>query len=385
MGINFNIRSRDGKMKRTLIPPGVVLLCTFLFAAAVRGEAPLPESVTIQFKWFHQFQFAGYYAAKEKDFYSDEGLKVMFKERDPDKDHIESVLDGAAEYGTSDASLLIHRLKAKPVVLLSQVFQHSALVLIAKKESGVASPYEMIGKSVMFNPSSGSDAALTAMFLETVGNLSGVRQQKHSFDINDLLAGKVDAMSAYLTDQPFVLNKRGAAFFIIDPRSYGIDFYGDNLFTTEHEVRNHPQRVEKMIRATRRGWEYALDNPDEIIDIILKKYNPGLDRAKLRYEARMTASLILPDLIPIGTVNSRRFERVAEAYARVGLVKDAVIPDGFIYKGLSRGPAFPLTERRSSGWTNAGISVSGSIPFFLHSNFMIPTESSTVSPPAMYK
>ena len=58
----------------------------------------------------------------------------------------------------------------------------------------------------------------------------------------------------------------------------GIDFYGDHFFTTEKEIETHPERVEKMIHATLKGWQYALDNQDEIIDLIIKKYAPKLNR-----------------------------------------------------------------------------------------------------------
>ena len=85
------------------------------------------EKVTLQLKWFHQFQFAGYYAAKEKGFYAAEGLDVVFRQRDIKTSYIDDVLEGKATYGTSDAGLLFSRLQGKPVVVLAQIFQHSPL------------------------------------------------------------------------------------------------------------------------------------------------------------------------------------------------------------------------------------------------------------------
>ena len=92
-----------------------------------------------------------------------------------------------------------------------------------------------------------------------------------TFRNEDLIEGKMDAMLAYVSDQPFWFQRRGVPVNIIDPRDYGIDFYGDNLFTTEGEIEKNPERVEKIIRATLKGWEYALANPDEIIDTILNR------------------------------------------------------------------------------------------------------------------
>ena len=76
-----------------------------------------------------------------------------------------------------------------------------------------------------------------------------------------------------------------------------------------------------MIRGTLKGWQYALQHQDEIIELILKKYNPALDREKLKYEAQTTAAMILPDIIPLGTIERNRFERIAETYARLGILQ----------------------------------------------------------------
>ncbi len=241
------------------------------------------------------------------------------------------VLDGLAQYGVGDAEILKLRAEGRPVVVLAQIFQHSPAVLITKRESGISSPYELIGKKIML-PEEGLDsAAVRAMILETLGGMDRVVVIPHTGDDADLVNGKADAISGYLSTGPFRLKKTGLAVNIIDPRSYGIDFYGDNLFTTEKEIREHPERVGKMIRATLRGWVYALANKDEIIDLIRRDYNPVLDEEKLRFEANMVDRMILPDLVPIGDINPRRYERIAETYHRLGLSQSAAVPDGFIY------------------------------------------------------
>ena len=108
----------------------LILLLALLMGALLAplsGQAAELEKVRIQLKWFHQFQFAGYYAALEKGFYAEEGLDVELIERDPASDNIDDVISGRAEYGVADAGLLLSRLKGKPVVLLAQIFQHSPL------------------------------------------------------------------------------------------------------------------------------------------------------------------------------------------------------------------------------------------------------------------
>ncbi|MEJ1297855.1 MAG: transporter substrate-binding domain-containing protein [Candidatus Sedimenticola sp. (ex Thyasira tokunagai)] len=298
----------------------------------VMGSAAADEKVSIQLKWFHQFQFAGYYAALEKGYFADEGLNVTLRQRDPATSHIEDVLQGKAEYGVADAGLVLSRLKGKPVVLLSQIFQHSPLVLLALKESGIRTPYDLAGKTIMADLEGNSDAPLNAMLLKALGGLDSVTIKSHTYSNEDLLDGKIDVMDGYLTDQPYWFEQQNRPVTVLDPRDYGIDFYGDNLFTTEEEIRNHPERVEKMTRAVQRGWAYALEHPKEVVDLILAKYDTrNLSREHLLFEAVQTKNIILPQFIKIGTYEPSRFDKMAEVYARLEFADHAKVDQGFFY------------------------------------------------------
>ena len=81
------------------------------------------EKVVLQLKWLHQFQFAGYYAAKEKGFYSELGLDVEIRVRDKSKNNIEQVVHGEAEYGIADSVLLLYRSKNEPVVIVASRYE----------------------------------------------------------------------------------------------------------------------------------------------------------------------------------------------------------------------------------------------------------------------
>jgi len=318
-----------GFLDRGFLKPFRYLFFIWLLCAA--AESSEPEKIALQFKWRHQFQFAGYYAAKEKGFYAEEGLEVDFITLKPGINVVEEVLSGRATYGISDAGLLLNRAQGAPVVLLAQVFQHSPLIFIAKRESGIISPYQMVGKKVMFQKE-GSNAALMGMLLDTLEDISKIDYVPHSMQLEDLISGEVDVISAYLIDQPYILKKKGIEVNVINPQNYGIDYYGDNLFTTESELENHPDRVDRMIRATLKGWEYALTHKSEIIDLILEKYASNRTRDQLEFEARMTELMILPDLIRLGEVNPGRYNKIAELYGRLGLSEKGQVPKGFIYQ-----------------------------------------------------
>ena len=296
------------------------------------------DKVSLQFKWRSSFQFAGYIAAKEKGFYADEGLDVELRELKPGfLSYVDPVLTGEADFGTADVGILQRFLKGDPVVWLAQIFQHSAQIFITLKDSGIIDPYTMAGKRVAIDLHNLGNAPLTVMLMETLGNPSEkLKIQPVSFDYGRLIRGEVDATPGYITDQPFRFKEQGVGVNIISPRNYGYDFYGDNLFTSRTQVERHPERVKKMVRASLKGWDYALHHQDEIIDLILAKYNTqNLSREHLRYEAKMTGLLIMNELIQLGYIEPKRIERILETYRRLGFTKARGLPEGLIYSGES--------------------------------------------------
>jgi len=308
------------------------LLCLALCSSPLLAELTQPsEKVSLQLKWLHSFQFAGYYAAKEKGFYAEEKLDVTIRERIPGINNIEQVLKDQSQYGVADTGLLEQRLVGKPVVVLASIFQHSPLVYLTLKNSGIVSPYELRGKRVMED--SYDNAPLLAMLYETGISSDELTHLSNSFNPDDLINGKTDAMVSYLTDQIDYFKNKGVEINIIDPRNYGIDFLGDNLFTTEQEINRHPERVRRFLRASLKGWDYALKHQDELIRIILSQYNPGnrLSAEHLRFEAQETVKMILPETVPIGHTDTKRFQRIADTYRQLGLINSIDHLEGFIY------------------------------------------------------
>lgn len=325
------------------------LLCLFLCLAFPGSRIcafEKAETVRVQLKWHHGFQFAGYYAAIEKGFFAENGLHVVLEAYSSREGYVQAVLNGQAEYGVADAGLLTDRMLNRPVVLLRQIFQHSPMVFLSLKGSGIKSPYDMIGKKVVTDKAS-AGAPLAGLLLGTIGGLDQTISVPHAFRMEELISGNVDVIPASITDEPFFFKKQKIDVNIINPQDYGIDFYGDNLFTTLEEVQKHPERVEKMIRAVLKGWGYALQNQDELIDIILEKYNPELSREKLSYEAKMTELMILPELTPLGSVTPHRYQEVLETLVACGFLEPGGDLGDFIYQSPGRGARQPVSKTPS--------------------------------------
>ena len=313
---------------RNLVLRVVMAAAAFLLAAySYAGEA-----IDLQLRWHHQFQFAGYYAAVEKGFYQDEGLQVTLHAGGTEHQPASEVLAGRAQYGVGNSEVLFERLKGKPIVALAAIFQHSASVLLTRKDSNITSVHGLVGKKAMLMNLT-EDADLLAMFLKEGISLSQVHIVPSSYKLNDLISGKVDAFNSYRTNEPYFLKQRNVPFNTIDPSDYGVDFYSDILFTSEAELNSNPERVEAVRRATLKGWHYAMAHPDEIIDLLISKYKVEKTREHLAFEAAEMQKLILPDLVEIGHMNPGRWQHMADVFVKAGLVKPNYSLDGFIYDG----------------------------------------------------
>ena len=315
-------------LKRGLAAWSLLLLC--LLSPAAPADTPPRQVIDFQLRWKHQFQFAGYYAAIAQGYYREEGLEVRLHEGAPGKTPVEEVLAGRAQYAESNSELLYERLNGKPLVALAAIFQHSPSVLLARTDAGIRTVHDLLGKRVMLMNAQ-TDADFLTMFRREGMDASRIQLQPSSYAIEDLASGKVDAFNSYLTNEPFFLQQQGIDYVVISPSTYGIDFYSDILFTSEAEVEEHPERVEAFRRATLRGWRYAMDNPEEIIELLLKQYQVPKSRAHLQFEAQVMRSLILPDLIEIGHMNPGRWQRMAEAFLEQNMVSDTSRLDGFSY------------------------------------------------------
>jgi diguanylate cyclase (GGDEF)-like protein len=336
-----------------------------LLAVAGSGAygAPL-QVIDFQLRWHHQFQFAGYYAAIEQGYYREEGLDVRLHEASPGRTPVEEVLAGRAQYAESNSEILYGRLQGKPLIALAAIFQHSPSVLLVRKDSGINTPHDLIGKKVMLLNAQ-TDADFLAMLLHEGIKHDAIDIVPSSLNFDDLITGKVAAFNSYLTNETYLLKQQGIDYNVINPATYGIDFYSDILFTTEQELKRHPERVEAMRRATLKGWRYAMDHPDEVIDLLLTKYKVPKTREHLQFEANSMRALILPDLIEIGHMNPGRWQRMAEAFVDVGMGDRNFSLDGFIYDADPPHEVARLRKAIAVVSTVGGIGLLVSIGLFL--------------------
>ena len=313
-------------MKKNIIYLILILFSTFLNAN---------EKIVLQLKWFHQFQFAGYYAAKEKGFYDEVGLNVEIRQRDLKYNNIDEVINGNAQYGVADSILILYRLKQQPVVIVSPIFQHSPSVFISLKKSNISSVYELNNKDILFYPNDTDGFSLLAMIKKFDLDVNLVRE-RYKDDYMRLINNEVDVIPAYIANEPFLFKEKGYDVNIINPTNYGFDMYGDMLFTNEDEAKNNPIRVEKFKEATLKGWKYALENKEEIIQLINEKYSKEKSIEHLRYEANAIDSLINKDVTPLGYLDQGRIRYISEMYEYYGLTESKIDLNDFLFDEISK-------------------------------------------------
>lgn len=303
------------------------------------------EKVTLQLKWLHQFQFAGYYAAQQKGFYADEGLEVDIRPRDLMKNNILQVIEGEAEYGVADTVLLLYQARNEPVVIVAPIFQHSPNVLMTLESSDIYSAYDLQDKEVAFYQKDTDGFPLLAMF-ENIHISPKLKRIAAKTEPEMLVRGEVDAYACYISNEPYTLQQQGIKTRIIQPMNYGIDFYGDMLFTSRQEAEQHPDRVERFKRATLKGWKYALSHKVEIAKYIQRELGSAKTLEHLLYEADAIEELIAPKTIPIGSMDEGRFKFMSELFVKHGLIDKPFSLNKGIYRSNSDQIIFSAKEAR---------------------------------------
>lgn len=337
------------------------LLVLWVFGSPLQAwaapEGPPMKKVRIQLKWHHQFQFAGYYAAQIQGYYRQAGLEVELREGNPKRRSLQVVQSGEADFGVTDCDVLLARMQGKPVMVCASIFQHSPYIMLSVAKQGITKPSDLVGKRLMVATDQG-EAEVRAMIIREGLPADRIEFRPHSWSNQDLIEGRVDAISAYSTVEPTQLRQRGVTPAFIRFSDYGVDFYGDTLFTTEGLVKKDPALVRAFVEASLKGWDYAMKHPEELIEHILQMpgvKERGILRENLEVEAREMVPLIQADLVEVGHMNAGRWERIAQTFVETQVVKELKHLQGFIWTPESG------TNLKPFLWGIAALSLIGSL------------------------
>ena len=269
-----------------------VLAVSFILLISCINQ-PEPDQVTVQLKWLHSAQFAGIYVAQEKGYYAEENIELTINPGGINNEGvinaIDQVVSGQAQFGiwSGDALLKAYE-QGQAVKAVSALFQINPTAYFSLAKNGIKTPADLVGKRVAVGDGN--------LFLSTVLHsadltMDDIEVIPLTFDMTPLLEGEVDVWSGYLTEQVTRLEAEGYELNVILAYDYGAFIYSDILFTTESLIQQNPNLVRRFVRATMRGWEYALAHPDEAVKATLK-VAPTLDKVSIERELAASIPLI---------------------------------------------------------------------------------------------
>ena len=303
----------------------IILLSQTLFAKELK-------KVTLQLSWLNQFQFAGYYMAKEKGFYEELGLDVEIKPFEFGIDIPKDVNDGKIDFAVGRETLILERIKNPNIVALYALFQSTPLILMSTKESGINHINDFSNKRIMTTIDDASEVSLKAMIASNKIKLENLTFLKHTHNIDDLINKNTDVISAYISKSPYILQEKGVEYNIFDPKKYDFDMYSDMLYTNQNLINYDLNTVLLFKKASLKGWEYAYSNFEESVDVIYDKYNTqNLEKEELLYEAKELKKLSYFKTSNLGEIRKDKMQRIYDLYNVMGLIPSAIDLDNFIF------------------------------------------------------
>jgi NitT/TauT family transport system substrate-binding protein len=269
--------------------------------AAVLGlgsAAEAADELTLQLKWVTQSQFAGYYVAKDKGFYEEAGLDVTIKPGGPDINPSQVIAGGGADVVIDwMPSALATREKGVPLVNIAQPFQKSGMMLTCRKETGIKSPQDFKGRTlgVWFGGNEYPFLSwMSQLGLPTTGGPEGVTVLKQGFNVDPLLQKQADCISTMTYNEYWQVIDAGIPaeeLVVFKYEDQGVATLEDGIYTLEASLKD-PAKVDRLarfIKASMRGWEWAVQNPDEAADIVLENDETGAQTEK--HQKRMMGEI----------------------------------------------------------------------------------------------
>ncbi len=259
----------------------------FLMGAAVlalSAGAGLAEEVKLQLKWVTQAQFAGYYVAAEKGFFTEEGLDVTILPGGPDIAPSQVMAGGGADVMIDwMPSALAAREKGLALVNIAQPFKSSGMMLTCLKETGITSPADFKGKTLgvwFFGNEYPFLSWMSKLGIPTAGGADGVEVLKQGFNVDPLLQKQAACVSTMTYNEYWQVIDAGIAPEDLVTFKYedeGVATLEDGLYVMEDRLADpaFKETMVKFVRASMKGWKYAETNPDEAAMIVLENDETG--------------------------------------------------------------------------------------------------------------
>ena len=306
-----------------------ILLLVALLAACAPQEVKKPlDEVTVQLSWHHQANAAGFYAADQQGYYAEEGLAVILLPLPgPGADPMAVVMDGTADFGVNfGAGVVTARSQGLPITAIATIYRRYPLAFMTLASSGITRPHGFPGHTVRTLAPGGSAVVFQAMMTRLGLDPDSVQEVDVGYDLSPFFAGEVDISPSYINIQVLTAREQGYKVNLILPEDYGIHLYGDTLFTTDRLIEENPDLVLRFLRATLRGWQWAIENP-ELAGPLALKYDPTLDAAQQAAQMEASVPLVHTGEDHIGWMREEVWQGTYDILLEQGLLDEPVDVD----------------------------------------------------------
>ncbi len=311
----------------------------YLLAAALAATA-LPaaaqEEVRLQLQWVTQAQFAGYYVALDRGYYSDEGLDVTILPGGPDIAPPQVLAGGGADAMLNwMPSALAAREKGLPVVNIAQPFKTSGLMLTCWKDTGITGPQDFRGRTIGVWFFGNEYPFLAWMARENIpveGGPDGVTVLKQGFNVDPLLQRQADCISTMTYNEYWQVIDAGVSpddLITFKYQDMGVATLEDGIYVLEENLKDpaFADRMVRFVRASMKGWKDAEADPQAAAEIVLKYDETGAQT--LDHQVRMMGEVAKLTAGSNGALDPADFQRTVDTLLAGG--SDPVItkqPEG---------------------------------------------------------
>jgi len=294
----------------------ILILCLILVLAVSCGKSKSNQKIKIVLDWVPNTNHTGLYVAKDLGYFKEEGLDVEIVQP-PEGSTTALIGAGGAEFGISFQDTLAKSFAKEnpvPVTAVAAILQHNTSGIISLKEKGIDSPKKLEGKKYATWEDNIEQAILKKLVTDGKGDFSKVKLIPYT--ITDVVTGlktDVDAVWVYYAWDGIATERAGLQTNFLKIRDYGeeLDYYSPVIIANNDFLKKNPEIAKKVLKAIKKGYEYAMKNPEESAKILVKN-SPELDINLVTASQKWISKEYQSDAKEWGIIDAGRWNRFYE-------------------------------------------------------------------------